>query len=222
MGREAGRPAGLDRRLPDVGETAHPHGLSIEGGAASPPGGIQLVVDRVVDDADPAQSVAHESHGDAELRDAAHEIGGPVDRVDHPNVRPELAAAFLAIEGIPRKGFVQARADQGFDLRVRRRDVVLVPLEIDLERLRPSAEMRPRQPTRLPGDGGRGEQPDIEIPVGSCHAAPDPSVSRTACPLRAPAVAASASRCALRPSWPVGESALPSSTPATKASSSAR
>ena len=100
-GRPARRPARLDRGLADVGKAADAHRPPVEGGAAAAPGGVELVVDRVVDDADLGPSVAHEGDRDAEQRDAAHEIGGAVDRVDHPHVGSELAAAFFAVEGVP-------------------------------------------------------------------------------------------------------------------------
>ena len=112
-------------------------------------------------------------------------------------------------------------ADEGLDLGVDGRQVVLVTLEIELKRLRAIAEMTRCQGARLAGDGRRGEKAPGEALLGLRHG-PASAVSRMALPVRAATVAASASRCALRPSRPVGASGAPSSTPATKASSSAR
>src|SRR5689334_12944033 len=55
----------------------------------------QLVERRVVDDAQPALATDDESDRDAPVAHAVHEIDRAVDRVDHPQVTPDLPAALL-------------------------------------------------------------------------------------------------------------------------------
>ena len=54
---------------------------------------------------------------------------GAVDRIDHPDVAPELAAALLAEERVVRERREHALADHALDLRVGFEHVVLRPLE---------------------------------------------------------------------------------------------
>ena len=90
----------------------------------------------VVDHADLELAVAHEGDRDAEMRNAAREIGGAVDRVDDPDVAAEIAALFLAEERILRKRREQPLADHALHLGVGFQDVILRALESARARLR--------------------------------------------------------------------------------------
>src|SRR5690606_15997625 len=70
-------------------------------------------------------------------RDAAHEIRGPVDRIDHPD---EAGTAFLrrvllADDAVLRKGFRNGGAHEEFDLAVAVGDEVLVTFAFHFQRL---------------------------------------------------------------------------------------
>ena len=136
--------------------------------AAAAPRPEQLVVHRVVSDADLDPVVHHAGERDRPVRHAAQEIGGAVDRIDHPQGRagPALrAAAFLAEQIVLRPGAAQARAHQVLDRTVGDAHHVLHPLELDLQ-LRAPAEVIERQLARLSGDGAGGEQAQVEVVIG--------------------------------------------------------
>src|SRR5712671_7756715 len=96
--RTACGPAGLDDRLRDRGHRAHHDALPVAGRTAAPPRGIEFVRYGLIDHAKLNTAVPDERDGDAEMRYAAREIGGAVDRVDDPHVSAEAAARFLAKE----------------------------------------------------------------------------------------------------------------------------
>jgi hypothetical protein len=71
------------------------------------------------------------------MRRAASKIRRAVDRIDHPDRRAGLAdppLALLADEAVFRKGRMQARGDEAFDLAVDLGQIVLRSLEADGER----------------------------------------------------------------------------------------
>ena len=74
------------------------------------PGEMQLAERGVADRADLGGAVADEGDRDAEVRHAAGEVGGAVDRVDHPGVAAGAAAGLLAEEGVVGEGLGDARA----------------------------------------------------------------------------------------------------------------
>ena len=70
------------------------------------------------------------------MRHAAGEIGGAVDRVDHPDraaLARRRARRLLADEAVARKGLVQAAGDQLLGLAVDLGQIVVRSLEPDLE-----------------------------------------------------------------------------------------
>ena len=81
----------------------------VEEGALAALGHEQLVVCRIVDEAGDDRAVAFERDRDGEMRDAVQEIGGAVERIDDPAMRPvgaHMGAAFLAEKAVirPRLG----------------------------------------------------------------------------------------------------------------------
>src|SRR5262249_12011666 len=96
--RTACGPAGLDDRLRHRGHRAHRDGLSVAGRTATPPRRIELIRYGLIDHAKLDTVVPHEGDRDAEMRYAAREIRGAVDRVHDPHVAAEAAARFLAKE----------------------------------------------------------------------------------------------------------------------------
>ena len=109
----------------------------VQGRAGASAGGEQFVDHGVVDHADLDLAADHGGDRDAEMRRAAREIRGAVDRVDHPDRRafmPDAAFALLADEAVLGKQAVQARRDQALHLAVDLGQVVLRSLETDSER----------------------------------------------------------------------------------------
>ena len=136
--------------------------------AAAAPRPEQLVVHRVVSHPDLDPVVDDAGERDRPVRHAAQEIGGAVDRIDHPQGRagPALgAAAFLAEQIVLRIGAAQARAHQVLDRPVGDAHDVLHPLELDLE-LRAPVEVVERELAGLSGHGAGGEQAQVEVAVG--------------------------------------------------------
>ena len=136
--------------------------------AAAAPRPEQLVVHRVVSHADLDPVVLHVGERDRPVRHAAQEIGGAVDRIDHPQGRAGPApgaAPFLAEQIVLREGIAQARAHQLLDRTVGDAHDVLHPLELDLQ-LRAPVEVVERELARLSGHGAGGEQAQVEVAVG--------------------------------------------------------
>ena len=98
------------------------------------------------------------------MRDAAREIGGAVDGIDHPDRRLALgdaAAAFLADEAVVREKRVQPFGDQPLDLLIYLGEKVLRPLQPDLE----AAIAKPplSQPPRLLRERRRGREAKLNF-----------------------------------------------------------
>src|SRR4029079_12423989 len=107
-------------------------------------------------------AAGHEGDRHAEMRNAVREIRRAVDRVDHPErLALSLGAAFLAEERVLGKTRLQARDDHALDLAVGFGDVVLLALELDLDRLRKKFA---RQLAGLPRDGNDRLLSRIKIP----------------------------------------------------------
>src|SRR5690349_3381069 len=75
----------------------------------------RLLDRRVVDDAQPALATDDESDRDAPVAHAVHEIDRAVDRVDHPQVTPDLPAALLGEQRFAGKLGAEPLHDQRFD-----------------------------------------------------------------------------------------------------------
>src|SRR4051812_21306366 len=102
----------------DVRKTANPDRLAVQRGAILSLGGEKLIVHRIVDKTDLDLPVPDKRDRDAKLRDATHEVSGPIDRVDHPDAVAKGASALFAKERILRKALKEAVADEAFDFRV--------------------------------------------------------------------------------------------------------
>ena len=107
------QPAGDDR----LGEPL-PRGDAdapvVEEGALAALGDEQLVVCRVIGEAGDDRAVPFERDRHGEMRDAVQEIGGAVERIDDPAMRPvgaDMGAAFLAEKAVirPRLGELLAQ-----------------------------------------------------------------------------------------------------------------
>jgi GNAT superfamily N-acetyltransferase len=71
---------------------------------------------------------------DAEMRDAAREIRGAVDRIDDPDAVRGLATALFADEGVGGKGLGEALLDEALDLAIDLGEEILMALEGEAER----------------------------------------------------------------------------------------
>ena len=107
---------------------------AVEPRPAAAPGGEQFVEHRIVDDPDLDPAVGDAGDRDAEMRHAAGEVRGAVDRIDDPH-RPARAGgarvALLADEPIGRKDLREALGDEGLSLAVDLGEKVLRSLEPD-------------------------------------------------------------------------------------------
>src|SRR5699024_11115117 len=74
---------------------------AVQGGAGAAVGREQLVLDRIVDHGMFKLAINLASDGYAEMRQATHEIGSSVDRVDDPDrARIATRAGFLRANGV--------------------------------------------------------------------------------------------------------------------------
>jgi hypothetical protein len=96
------------------------------------------------------------------VREAADEVGRPVERVDDPGRRERIApgkTALLADEDVPRVRREEDLTDERLALAVGARDDVVLRLLLDLgrvERAEVREEERPGRVGRLPGHVERG------------------------------------------------------------------
>src|SRR6185436_2685849 len=155
-----------DHRLLDVG-VGDAHGTIVEERAVSAARTIQLAVHRRGDRAERELVAGHERDRHAEMRNAVRKIRRAVDRVDHPDriARP-LGTAFLAEKRVLGETRLQARNDHALDLAVGLGDVVLLTLELDLDRLR---KIFARQLARLARDGDECLLSGDELFVADYH-----------------------------------------------------
>ncbi len=121
--RGLGEPDG-DHRLAGIVAVADPDRLSVERGLAVL-GQPELVLARVVDDAEDQLARVAEGDRDTVVGDAVEEVHGAVDGVDDPLPRAGLVAgdAFLAEDGVVGKGGQQVFAD----------GVLALDVELDLD-----------------------------------------------------------------------------------------
>ena len=136
VGAVAHVPADLDGRGSQVRRLGRAHCDRVQGRAGAAPRGEQLVHHRIVDHADLDLAADDGGDRDAEVRRAAREIRGAVDRIDDPDRRALGAGASLALladEPVLGEQPVQPRRDQPLDLAVDFGQVVLRPLEADRE-----------------------------------------------------------------------------------------
>ena len=97
------RPAELDGGASEVGGFGGADRCAIQRCAGAVAGGEGLPERRRDDDADHRHVALQAAKRDAETLAAAHEIGGAVDRIDHPAQAARAgAAAFLALEAVGR------------------------------------------------------------------------------------------------------------------------
>ena len=107
-----------------IGAAADPDRRVVAVSAAAAARPEQLVVHRIVGDPDLDPVARHIGERDRPVRHAAQEIGGAVDRIDHPQPGAGPArrrAAFLAEQVVVREGAAQALCGSGPRPRGRRR-----------------------------------------------------------------------------------------------------
>ena len=107
------RPAELDAGGGEVAGEGDADRRAVAGGAGAGAGEVELARGGVADGADLDPAGAHEGDRDAEVRDAAGEVGGTVDRVDDPGVDGRGSAGLLAEEAVGGEGFRQRGPDVG-------------------------------------------------------------------------------------------------------------
>ncbi len=96
------------------------------------------------------------------MRNAAGEVAGAVDRIDHPGARPIGAAALLADEAVAGKGAVEAIDDELLDLAVDDGEEILRTLERDLAGAA-LAVVSPHEQAGLVGDRAGRQGPLLEV-----------------------------------------------------------
>src|SRR5690348_8002951 len=99
------------------------HQFSIQGRSASPLGRKELVIHRVIDDADLGLAILHEGDGDAELWDPPNKVCSAVDGIDDPYMIVERAAAFFTEERVSWKAFQETAPNKPFDFGINGRKV---------------------------------------------------------------------------------------------------
>ena len=144
---QARGPADLDAGpLDPVGRGGHERD-AVQGGAAPAPCEVEFVGRRAEDGAELDLPPATNATRDAKTRHPADEIGGAVDRVDHPDPLADLAAFLLAEEGVVGEGFREPARQQALDCGIGLAGIVLRTLEGDRE-ARPALEPVQRQTCR--------------------------------------------------------------------------
>ena len=153
--------------------------------AAALLGDVELVAHRIVNNARFRNAVLHQRDRDREQRNSVHEVGGAVERIDHPLVRRIAArhpAALLHQESELRPCSRQFPMQDFFRAPVGGGDEISRPLDRDLEilQLAEIADQRARRfarggdhdgderraehgilfPSPLVGEGGRGRKPE--------------------------------------------------------------
>ena len=88
---------------------------------------------RVMGDGDAGFAGFDPGEHDAPIGDRADEIGGAVDRVDHPGEAgcAGFGAVFLAHDAVIGEGIGQGGAHEQFDLAIRLADEILMALLVD-------------------------------------------------------------------------------------------
>ncbi len=136
----AEREAGADQGAVQAGAAGDPDAAAIEGGAAATAGGEFLFAQRIIDHAVLHPALDLQGDGHRVLGKAVDEIGGAVERIDHPQVIGAFAlagqfAAFLGEDAVVRVRLADDVDDACLGGLVHLGDEVVGLLAIHLERV---------------------------------------------------------------------------------------
>ena len=115
---------------------AYANAAAVHGCTAATAGGKFFLADRIENDRMLKATAVFAGNAHGEMRHAAHEVGGAIERVDDPQVILALAltfaeAAFLTVDTVVRIGLAQCRDDGLLSRTVYFGDVVLGVLLVD-------------------------------------------------------------------------------------------
>ncbi len=156
--RRPGRPPQLDDALTRVLDVAHTNRLPIQGGSAAPAGRKEFAGHGIKDDSNLGKPLRKKRDGDAEPGDSPGKVGRAVNRINDPGAATVRSASFLTEKAVFGKSFGQPCGNEFFHLGVGFGQIVLGPLEGELEVLVAFEKPPSNQASRFLGDRGGHHQ----------------------------------------------------------------